>query len=304
MEVDNQRKLDGKKRAPRHYYSKDSPEMKNIFAVTSKGLDFNRDYTMMTPGKLTKFVQKHPGYSWKGDEDLDGDQKKDIVLYNSYGEPVYFNGLHIGRNTKTRNMYDYYNSTFNPQQPFANMRTIDGKKNENYISFTDWKEMKPQRPDKEMFKPVIKELYDYCIEHIYEVMGGTEEEKKSIRLQVMRACPFTAFYAFIVKYCIKFIYANGNIQLLEDKKFLKQVNDKLKTMPRSQELANAFTEYFNNFVWKNIGNETIVGWFDSYINKNEQERQQACSQIAQNMSAALSSNPQALASIKSLLGIN
>ena len=25
-----------KKRAPRHYYSKDSPEMKNIFAVTSK----------------------------------------------------------------------------------------------------------------------------------------------------------------------------------------------------------------------------------------------------------------------------
>ena len=46
-----------KKRAPRHYYSKDSPEMKNIFAVTGKGLDFNRDYTMMNPGKLTKFVQ-------------------------------------------------------------------------------------------------------------------------------------------------------------------------------------------------------------------------------------------------------
>ena len=38
-------------------------------------------------------------------------------------------------NTKTRNMYDYYNSTFNPQQPFANMRTIDEKKNEknNFI---------------------------------------------------------------------------------------------------------------------------------------------------------------------------
>ena len=100
MEVDNQLKLEEKKRAPRHYYSKDSPEMKNIFAVTGKGLDFNRDYAMMNPGKLTKFVQKHPGYSWKGDEDLDGDQKKDIVLYNSYGEPVYFNGLHIGRNIK------------------------------------------------------------------------------------------------------------------------------------------------------------------------------------------------------------
>ena len=120
----------------------------------------------------------------------------------------------------------------------------------------------------------------------------------------MRACPFTTFYAFIVKYCIKFIYANGNIQLLEDKKFLKQVNDKLNTMPRSQELADAFNQYFNNFVWKNIGNETIVGWFDSYVNKNEQERQQACSQIAQNMSAALGQNPQALASIKNLLGIN
>ena len=39
MEVDHQRRLEVKKRAPRHYYSKDSPEMKNIFAVTGKGLD-------------------------------------------------------------------------------------------------------------------------------------------------------------------------------------------------------------------------------------------------------------------------
>ena len=147
-------------------------------------------------------------------------------------------------------------------------------------------------------------MYDYCIEHIYEGAASSEEEKKSIRLQVMRACPFTAFYAFIVKYCIKFIYANGNIQLLEDKKFLKQVNDKLKTMPRSQELADAFTRYFNNFVLPIIGNAPVVGWFDSYVNKNEQERQQACSQIAKNMSAALGQNPQALTSIKNLLGIN
>lgn len=293
-----------KKRAPRHYYSKDSPEMKNIFAVTGKGLDFNRDYSMMNPGKLTKYTQKHPGYTWRADEDLDGDQKKDIVLYNSYGEPVYFNGLHIGRNTKTRNMYDYYDSTFNPQQPFANMRTIDGKKNENYVSFSDWKEMKPQRPDKEIFKPIIKDFYDYCIENLYEKLASSEEEKKAIRLQAIRACPFTAFYALIIKYCIKFIYANGNIQLLEDKKFLKQVNDKLKTMPRSQELADAFTQYFNNFVWPNIGDAPVADWFNSYIKKNEQERQQACSQFAQNMSSALNSNPQALASIKSLLGIN
>ena len=81
----------------------------------------------------------------------------------------------------------------------------------------------------------------------------------------MRACPFTAFYALIVKYCIKFIYANGNIQLLENKKFLKQVNDKLKTMSRSQKLADAFTQYFNNFVWPNIGDAPVADWFKYFL---------------------------------------
>ena len=121
----------------RHYFSKDSPEMKNIFDVTRRGLDFNRDYTMMNPGKLTKYVDKHPNYSWRNNEDLDGDGENDTVLYNSYGEPVYFNGLHIGPNRKTRNMFKYHNETFNPEQPYANMRMIDGKKNENYVSFTN-----------------------------------------------------------------------------------------------------------------------------------------------------------------------
>ena len=243
----------------RHYFGKDSQEMKNIFDVTRRGLYFNRDYTMTNPGKLTKYVAKHPNYSWSNNEDLDGDGENDTVLYNSYGEPVYFNGLHIGPNRKTRNMFKYHNETFNPEQPYANMRMIDGKKNENYVSFTNWKQSLPQRPDKEIFKPIIKEMfkpiikkiYNKCIENLY-LNKLPEEEKKEVKLKVMRACPYTAFYAFIIKYCIKLIYANGDVKLLEDKKFLKQVNEKLKTLPRSDELKQGFNEYFSKFVWPNV----------------------------------------------------
>ena len=286
----------------RHYFSKDSPEMKNIFDVTRRGLDFNRDYTMMNPGKLTKYVNKHPGYSWNMNEDLDGDNENDIVLYNSYGEPVYFNGLHIGPNRKTRTMYNYYNATFKPEQPYTNMRMIDGKKNENYVSFTNIKQSLPQRPDKEIFKPIIKEIYDNCIENLY-LNQASETEKKEVKLNVMRACPYTAFYAFIVKYCIKLIYANGNVNLLEDKNFLKQVNEKLKTLPRTDEIKQAFTQYFKEFVWPNVGNAWVANWFHGYLNKNVDEKQQATQQFVNSLIQEFKNNPNELANIKRLLRI-
>ena len=286
----------------RHYFSKDSPEMKNIFDVTRRGLDFNRDYTMMNPGKLTKYVNKHPGYRWTTNEDLDGDGENDTVLYNSYGEPVYFNGLHIGPNRKTRNMFKYHNETFNPEQPYGNMRMINGKKNENYVSFTKWKQSLPQRPDKEIFKPIIKEMYDYCIKNL-QLNNLNEEQKKEVKLKVMRACPYTAFYAFIVKYCIKLIYANGNVKLLEDKKFLKQVNEKLKTLPRSDELKQAFTDYFSKFVWPIVGKEWIALWFHGYITKNDDEKQQATNKFITSLKNAFNNNPNALTNIKRLLNI-
>ena len=286
----------------RHYFSKDSPEMKNIFDVTRRRLDFNRDYTMMNPGKLSKYVTKHPGYSWNMNEDLDGDGENDIVLYNSYGEPVYFNGLHIGPNRKTRTMYNYHNATFNSEQPDANMRMINGKKNENYVSFTNWKQSLPQRPDKEIFKPIIKEMYNKCIENLY-LNKLSEEEKKETKLQVMRACPYTAFYAFIVKYCIKLIYANGNVKLLENKKFLKQVNERLKILPRTDELKQAFTQYFNEFIWPNVGNAWIASWFNGYLNKNDEEKQQATQQFVTSLMQAVNNNPNASTNIKRLLNI-
>ena len=285
----------------RHYFSKDYPEMKNIFDVTRRGLDFNRDYTMMNPGKLTKYVKQHPGYKWTT-EDLDGDGENDTVLYNSYGEPVYFNGLHIGPNRKTRTMFKYHNDTFNSEQPDANMRMINGKKNENYVSFTKWKQSLPQRPDKEIFKPIIKERYDYYIENL-QLNNLNEEQKKEAKLQVMRACPYTAFYAFIVKYFIKLIYANGNVKLLEDKKFLKQVNEKLKILPRSDELKQAFTKYFNEFIWPNVGNEWVASWFNGYLNKNDKEKQQATQQFVTSLIQAFNNNPNALTIIKRLLNI-
>ena len=286
----------------RHYFSKDSPEMKNIFDVTRRGLDFNRDYTMMNPGKLTKYVNKHPGYRWSTNEDLDGDGENDTVLYNSYGEPVYFNGLHIGPNRKTRTMYNYHNATFNPDQPYANMRMIDGKKNKNYVSFTNWKQSLPQRPDKEIFKPIIKERYNYYIENLY-LNKLPEEQKKEDKLQVMRACPYTAFYAFIVKYCIKLIYANGNVKLLEDKKFLKQVNERLKILPRSDELKQAFTQYFNEFIWPNVGNAWVSSWFNGYLTKNVEEKQQATQMFVTSLIQAFNKNPNASTNIKRLLNI-
>ena len=286
----------------RHYFAKDSPEMKNIFDVTRRGLDFNRDYTMMNPGKLTKYVNKHPGYRWTTNEDLDGDGENDTILYNSYGEPVYFNGLHIGPNRKTRTMYNYHNATFNSEQPDANMRMIDGKKNENYVSFTNWKQSLPQRPDKEIFKPIIKEMYNSCIENLY-LINLNEEQKKEVKLQVMRACPYTAFYAFIVKYCIKLIYANGNVKLLENKKFLKQVNERLKILPRTDELKQAFTQYFNEFIWPNVGNAWVASWFNGYLNKNDEEKQQATQMFVTSLMQAFNKNPNALTNIKRLLNI-
>ena len=39
----------------------------------------------------------------------------------------------------------------------------------------------------------------------YLSQTGTEEEKKQIQLQVKKDFPFTSFYTFIVKYCIKLI---------------------------------------------------------------------------------------------------
>ena len=285
----------------RHYFSKDSPEMKNIFDVTRRGLDFNRDYTMMNPGKLTKYIKQHPGYKWTT-EDLDGDGENDTVLYNSYGEPVYFNGLHIGPNRKTRTMYNYHNATFNSEQPDANMRMINGKKNENYVSFTKWKQSLPQRPDKEIFKPIIKEMYDYCIKNL-QLNNLNEEQKKEVKLKVMRACPYTAFYAFIVKYCIKLIYANGNVKLLEDKKFLKQVNEKLKILPRSDEIKQGFNEYFNKFILPIIKQDWFNDWFHGYITKNDDEKQQVTNKFISSIIQAFNNNPNALKSIKILLNI-
>ena len=119
----------------------------------------------------------------------------------------------------------------------------------------------------------------------------------------MRACPYTAFYAFIVRYCIKLIYANGNVKLLEDKKFLKQVNEKLKTLPRSDELKQAFTDYFNNFIWPIVGNDWIAFWFNGYINKNNNEKQQAAHKFISSLKEAFNKNPNALTNIKRLLNI-
>ena len=48
-------------------------------------------------------------------------------------------------------------------------------------------------------------MNDYFIENLYLKQTGTEEEKKQIKLQVMKTCLFTSFYIFIVKYCIKLI---------------------------------------------------------------------------------------------------
>ena len=119
----------------------------------------------------------------------------------------------------------------------------------------------------------------------------------------MRACPYTAFYAFIVKYCIKLIYVNGNVKLLEDKKFLKQVNEKLKTLPRSDELKQAFTQYFNDFIWPNVGNAWVASWFNGYLNKNDEEKQQATQIFVTSLIQAFNKNPNALINIKRLLNI-
>ena len=147
-------------------------------------------------------------------------------------------------------------------------------------------------------------MYNKCIENLYLKSNNlSEEQKKEVKLQVMRACPYTAFYAFIIKYCIKLIYANGNVKLLENKKFLKQVNEKLKILPRSDELKQAFTNYFNKFIWPIIGNEWIALWFHGYITKNNEEKQQATNKFITSLKNAFNNNPNASTNIKRLLNI-
>ena len=147
-------------------------------------------------------------------------------------------------------------------------------------------------------------MYNKCIENLYLKSNNlSEEQKKEVKLQVMRACPYTAFYAFIVKYCIKLIYADGDNKLLEDKKFLKQVNEKLKILPRSDELKQAFIDYFNKFVWPIVGNDWIAIWFNGYINKNNDEKQQATNEFISLIKEAFNKNPDALINIKRLLNI-
>ena len=145
-------------------------------------------------------------------------------------------------------------------------------------------------------------MYNKCIENLY-LNKLSEEQKKEVKLKVMRGCPYTAFYAFIVKYCIKLIYANGNVKLLEDKKFLKQVNEKLKTLPRSNEIKQGFNEYFNKFIWPIIKQDWFNDWFHGYINKNDDEKQQVINKFITSIKEAFNKNPNALKSIKILLNI-
>ena len=82
---------------------------------------------MMDLSKFNKYVENHPTFKWSGNYDLDSDRKNDIILYNQYGEQVWFNYLHIGNNTKIRQIYNYYDDTFNKQDPYYNFRRMYDK---------------------------------------------------------------------------------------------------------------------------------------------------------------------------------
>jgi len=69
---------------------------------------------------------------------------------------VWFNCLHIYNNTNTRQIYNYYDDTFNKKDQYYKYRRIDDKSNPNYISFTYLKEIKGDREDKKILKQIIK----------------------------------------------------------------------------------------------------------------------------------------------------
>ena len=99
------------------------------------------------------------------------------------------------------------------------------------------------------------------------------------------------------------IFLTEMVKLLEDKKFLKQVNEKLKTLPRSDELKQGFNKYFNKFIWPIIKQEWFNDWFHGYINNNNNEKQQVINKFISSIIQTFNNNPNALTNIKRLLNI-
>ena len=92
---------------------------------------------------------------------------------------------------------------------------------------------------------------------------NNEEEKKQLNIEVMRLCTFTTFYELSIKYWIKLIYINCNVYWLENIGVNRKIQQILKVFVYSQQLDNLFVDYFNKFVCSNVGNQTLIDWFNA-----------------------------------------
>lgn len=76
------------------------PVDEGIYGRNKTGYVISHSSQLENPLYLNDYVKTkyHEGWTWRNDQDLDGDNKNDTVVYNAEGKPMVWNGYHYVRN--------------------------------------------------------------------------------------------------------------------------------------------------------------------------------------------------------------
>ena len=76
------------------------PIDESIYGKNQRGYVISHSSQLENPLYLKDYVNTkyHEGWTWRNDQDLDGDGKNDTVVYDAEGNPMVWNGYHYVRN--------------------------------------------------------------------------------------------------------------------------------------------------------------------------------------------------------------